>query len=90
VLDLTHDVILKRVPNLDLVKGWKSQRINRDSSLIIHKESGIKFNIWIDREEEKFLIQSNTSDNKVIKVNSEKELEQFLFKMMCLVDNYCM
>lgn len=89
-INLIHDIRLKRVPNLDLVKGWKSQRIDRDGSLITHKESGIKFNIWIDREEDKFLIQSNTSDNKVIKVNTEKELEQFLFKMMCLVDNYCM
>ena len=87
---MEQDIRLKRVPNLDLVRGWKSKRVNRDSSLIIHKESGIKFKIWIDREEDIFLVQPNTSDDKVIKLNTEKELEQFLFKMMCLVDNYCM
>lgn len=87
---LIEETILKRVPNLDVVEGWKSKRMNRDTSILIHKESGIKFKIWIDREVNRFFVQSNTSDNKVIKLTNEIDLERFLFKMMCLVDTYCM
>lgn len=87
---LIEETILKRVPNLDVVEGWRSKRMNRDTSILIHKGSGIKFKIWIDRNVNKFFVQSNTSDDKVITLTDEIDLERFLFKMMCLVDTYCM
>ena len=77
---------LKKIPLFDLVEGWKTQRRGRDKAVYQHPNSGIKFDVWI--ENGFFHVRSNTTENKVVRLKNEIELKKFLFKIMCMIDNY--
>jgi len=77
---------VKKIPLMELVEGWESKRFGRDKAIYVHVGSGVKFDVVI--ENGKFLVRSNTPGQKEVVLDTEEELKRFLFKMMCLIDNY--
>jgi len=82
---VNSDVELKVIPDLNLVEGWQFRRKGRDRAELCHM-SGIKFNIALS--DGAYVVTSNTYKDKVVKLATADELNRFLFKMMCLIDDY--
>ena len=80
------EVELKKIPSIDLIEGWESRRSGRDKAVFMHVGSGVKFNVFL--EDGKYTVKSSTSTEKEVSLEDETELKKFLFKMMCLIDNY--
>ena len=81
-----RELEIKRIPMMDLIEGWESKRLGRDKAVFFHVGSGVKFNVSI--ENGNFVVKSNTVNEKEVNLEDESELKKFLFKMMCLIDNY--
>lgn len=80
------DVGIKHIPLMDLVEGWDSKRLDRNRAVFLHVGSGVKFHISI--ENGKYVVRSDTMQEKEVNLEDETELKKFLFKMMCVIDNY--